>query len=39
MPFVWMNPGREELPAGLGQPLATIGRLAELPGLLERFAR
>jgi len=35
VPFVWMNPGGEELPEGLEQPLATIGRLGELPALLE----
>lgn len=35
MPFIWMNPRREELPSGVGPPLATIQRLAELPPLLE----
>jgi putative hydrolase of the HAD superfamily len=35
VPFVWMNPGGEELPAGFGRPLATIGRLGELAALLE----
>jgi HAD superfamily hydrolase (TIGR01509 family) len=35
MPFIWMNPRREELPCDVGLPLATIQRLAELPPLLE----
>jgi putative hydrolase of the HAD superfamily len=36
VPFVWMNPAGEELPAALTPPLATIARLGELLGLLER---
>jgi len=35
MPFIWMNPRHEVLPAGVGPPLASIERLAELPSLLE----
>ena len=35
VPFVWMNPGGEELPVGLAPPLATIGRMGQLPGLLQ----
>ena len=34
MLFVWMNPGAEELPEGIARPLATIGRLEELLGVL-----
>ena len=34
LPFIWMNPRRETLPAGLPQPLATIERLTELLPLL-----
>ena len=34
VPFIWMNAAGAELPAGFTPPLATIGRLAELPGLL-----
>jgi len=37
IPFVWMNPAGEELPAGLGRPLAVIGRLGELVGVLEEI--
>jgi putative hydrolase of the HAD superfamily len=32
--FVWMNAGGQELPDGLARPLATIGRLGELIGIL-----
>lgn len=35
MPFIWMNPRREQLPAHLPPPLATIERLGELVGLLD----
>ena len=34
VPFVWMNPGAEQLPEGVARPLATIGRLEELLGVL-----
>lgn len=34
LPFVWMNPRREQLPDGLPPPLGTITRLAELLPLL-----
>lgn len=34
LPFIWMNPRRESLPAQLPAPLATIERLSELVGLL-----
>ena len=34
MPFIWMNPRQEMLPAGLARPLATIERLTELVPLL-----
>lgn len=30
MPFIWMNPRHERLPAGLPRPLATIERLTDL---------
>jgi putative hydrolase of the HAD superfamily len=30
MPFVWMNPGGEDLPEGLGRPLAVIGKIGQL---------
>lgn len=35
MPFIWMNPRRETLPAELPRPLATIERLAELLPLVQ----
>jgi putative hydrolase of the HAD superfamily len=34
VPFVWMNPGAEELPEGIARPLAVIRRLGELLALL-----
>ena len=34
LPFIWMNPRHEPLPAHLPAPLATIERLSELVGLL-----
>jgi HAD superfamily hydrolase (TIGR01549 family) len=39
MAFVWMNIVGEELPAGFARPLATIGRLGELVGVLETIDR
>ena len=35
MDYVWMNPRREQLPAGLQPPQATIERLAQLLHMLE----
>jgi putative hydrolase of the HAD superfamily len=35
MPFIWMNPRGETLPADLAQPVAVIERLTELLGLLD----
>ncbi|MFL5803745.1 MAG: HAD family hydrolase [Roseiflexaceae bacterium] len=37
MACIWMNPGKEQLPAGLAPPLATIERLGELLPLLEQL--
>ncbi len=34
MPFIWMNPHGEYLPADVGQPIAVIERLSELLPLL-----
>lgn len=34
LPFIWMNPRHETLPAGLPQPLATVERLTDLLPLL-----
>jgi HAD superfamily hydrolase (TIGR01549 family) len=40
LPFIWMNPRHERLPAELPQPLATIDRLTDLlPLLLPRDDR
>ena len=35
MPFIWMNPRGEELPADVAQPIAVIERLTELLPLLD----
>jgi putative hydrolase of the HAD superfamily len=38
IPFIWMNPRREKLPADVVQPIAVIERLTELLPLLNRNA-